>query len=500
MVAVRPIFLNGKGCTVFFRLVLCAVAGLAGQQGAEREATPQQAVASFERFFTLVSRGEVAIHMETWLDATNAAAGDPKALQRYRAWDKNRDGALTREEGAAGLRTDLVAQVEEQMTADANGDAALDRTEFSLAVPDTQAAKDSAGLTARQLTMFRSADRDQNQRITRDEAVASQAYRLSHGYRGRFAAYLARGCDSNHDGRYDLTEFAHVYGVVPGAGISPELRSAYAGKATNPEPLDRYAMMMRIIHWPLSQIDELAARLAKVDASPTRSTAGTDATLLKLFDLLDTGHQMRVPLNRFFDALNFQQAEARQVKRLRELDVNGDGEVTREEARTALRNQIKTQVDRTMNTDADGNGVVSLEEYALSFPDVKEKPGADGVTAAQRRGFQLYDADADGKVTREEARKIVEQGYESFFWPHWMALRAHALDQDRDGFLDATESAGLLAQLTKVETTKAARAVEAMADRLALKQLPHLFQRVSPADRPKVEETLGRLAPANSTN
>src|SRR5688572_8919881 len=51
------------------------------------------------------------------------------------------------------------------------------------------------------------------------------------------------------------------------------------------------------------------------------------AVFLKLFDLLDKDGDGSLPLSEIFDALELQQAEARQVKRVRALDRNGDGKV-----------------------------------------------------------------------------------------------------------------------------------------------------------------------------
>src|SRR5262245_41858882 len=84
-------------------------------------------------------------------------------------------------------------------------------------------------------------------------------------------------------------------------------------------------------------------------------TSDAVEVFLKVFDALDTDRDGVVPLPELFDALSLEQAEARQVKRARALDRNGDGKVTRAEAVAGIEAEIVYQTNRWMNTDADGD-------------------------------------------------------------------------------------------------------------------------------------------------
>jgi hypothetical protein len=178
---------------------------------------------------------------------------------------------------------------------------------------------------------------------------------------------------------------------------------------------------------------------------PFRAARASDAVavFLKAFDALDTDRDGVVPLPEMFDALSLEQAEARQVKRVRALDRNGDGKVTRDEAVAGIHAEIVYQTNRWMNTDADGDDRLTPAEYALSFPDPEGKAGASGLTPAQQKTFKDYDINGDGEITRDEAETRVVRGHSGIYWSQWMTVRARRADRDRDGELDEREFASL---------------------------------------------------------
>ena len=176
---------------------------------------------------------------------------------------------------------------------------------------------------------------------------------------------------------------------------------------------------------------------------PLVNTSEATAQFLKLFDTLDEDRDGIVPLPVIFEALNLLQAEARQVKRARALDGNGDGKVTRAEANAGIHAEIVYQTKRGMNTDADGDEALTPQEYALSYADPNGKADANGLTPAQLRGFKDDDLNGDGKVTRDEIETRVVQAYAGGYWMQWMAVRARRADRNRDGVIDETEFAAL---------------------------------------------------------
>jgi Ca2+-binding EF-hand superfamily protein len=180
-------------------------------------------------------------------------------------------------------------------------------------------------------------------------------------------------------------------------------------------------------------------------AQPSGVTHHAEAVkmFLQLFDVLDEDRDGIVPLVVIFEALNLQQAEARQIKRARALDGNSDGKVTYDEARAGIQRELTYQTNRGMNTDADGDDILTPQEYALSFADPNGKPDASGLTLSQQRGFREDDLNGDGKVTRNEIEARVAHAYEDGYWVQWMAARARRADRNRDGFIDEREFASL---------------------------------------------------------
>lgn len=227
--------------------------------------------------------------------------------------------------------------------------------------------------------------------------------------------------------------------------------------------------------------------------SPFTSAKASDAAamFLKLFDALDADRDGVVPLADVFDALNLGQAEARQVKRARALDGNGDGKVTRAEAIAGVHAEITYQTNRGMNTDADGDDILTPVEYSLSFPDPNGKADASGLTSAQMRGFKEDDLNGDGRITRDEIETRVVRAYAGIYWSQAMAFRARRADRDRDGAIDEQEFALLegLPSLTP-ETQKRFQAAGAKDGKLSAQSMQLLFIRLNDEQRAEAEKRI----------
>lgn len=218
------------------------------------------------------------------------------------------------------------------------------------------------------------------------------------------------------------------------------------------------------------------------------------AMFLRVFDYIDEDYDGVVPLADFFRVLDLRQAEARQIKSIRQLDQDSDSLVTRAEAEAGAHAQMEYQVQRTLSTDANGDGMVSPREYALSYPDTSgEAVDADGLTPAQRRGFRRLDTDSDGRTTQAEVERVISESYARWYWSQWMAARAQHLDRDGDGFLDESERDPLKA-LEPDETE----------ERIALREVLYWFYRAKPADRSALEAQFedieGHTLHANNPN
>lgn len=256
-------------------LALIASLTFAQSQTQSKYTTPAEAAVEFERFFDLLDKDrDGAVPLADMLDAHNAG-DDPRAVARIKAWDKNRNGHIERQEGSDGVKHDLMTVVNEQMKVDTDGDGILSLTEFTLAVPDPNGEKTPSGLTRRQEIMFRSADTDKDNKYSRAESIATNSYRWAHSYRGRYTAYRARVFDLNQDRQYDLAEFALIYGVKPGESVPQAIQEKFKGTGATPANHNYYNVMMRIIHFPLAEMDELDRRISAYQQSHGEAKAET---------------------------------------------------------------------------------------------------------------------------------------------------------------------------------------------------------------------------------
>jgi Ca2+-binding EF-hand superfamily protein len=224
---------------------------------------PEDAAAAFTAFFATIDRdrdGKVTVN--DLLDAHNAEASDSKTLTRLTTWDSNKDGFVTQAEGEAGVIAYVLDQVEQQLKADGDSNGTLSLVEFALAVPDPNGEKlAGSDVTKRQELMFRSADTDKNNQYTRAEAIASMSRRSQYGYIGRRVAYRARIFDLNQDRKYDLNEFALIYGAKPGEAIPSAILEKHNSKSFGAGNHTYYNVMMRLIHAPQTELQEIDARL-----------------------------------------------------------------------------------------------------------------------------------------------------------------------------------------------------------------------------------------------
>ncbi|MCI0387686.1 MAG: hypothetical protein MOB07_02795 [Acidobacteria bacterium] len=238
----------------------------------------------------------------------------------------------------------------------------------------------------------------------------------------------------------------------------------------------------------------LSPSVRKPASFSTAQASDAAAVFLKLFDALDADRDGVVPLADLFDALNLQRAEARQVKRARALDGNGDGKVARAEAIAGVHAEITYQTNRGMNTDADGDDILTPVEYALSYADPNGKADASGLTTAQQKGFKEDDLNGDGKITRDEIETRVVRAYSGIYWAQAMAFRARRADRNRDGALDEQEFALLEglppSQPLPTEARKRFQAAGAKDGKLSAQSLQLLFLRLNDEQRAAAEKRM----------
>jgi hypothetical protein len=90
-----------------------------------------------------------------------------------------------------------------------------------------------------------------------------------------------------------------------------------------------------------------------------------------------------------------------------------NGRVERREALDGVKADLLSVVDEQMKVDSDGDGLLSLAEYALAVPDPHSEKTASGLTRRQEIMFRSADTNKDSKYSREESLAT-----NSYRWTH----------------------------------------------------------------------------------
>jgi Ca2+-binding EF-hand superfamily protein len=245
---------------------------------------------------------------------------------------------------------------------------------------------------------------------------------------------------------------------------------------------------------------EATSGLAPGQTSQTASDAeraDPQAMFLRLFDLIDADGDGVAPLADIFDALDLKRAEARQVKRVRALDADGDGKVTRAEVVAGVRAELAYQTQRRLNTDADGDGELTPIEYSLAVSDPDGKADAGGLTPLQRSAFKADDLDGNGRITRAEIETRLARAHAGGYWALLMAVRARRADNNQDGVIDEQEFALLIgksvAERLLEDIRKQVPMSGAMDGKLTIQNLQILFIRMNETERIEAEKRMAAL-------
>jgi Ca2+-binding EF-hand superfamily protein len=245
---------------------------------------------------------------------------------------------------------------------------------------------------------------------------------------------------------------------------------------------------------PLAQDTARTQHQGQANHSSAAQRDDPVAMFLRLFDLLDADGDGVTPLVDIFDALDLKRAEARQVKRVRALDANSDGKVTRAEVIAGVRAEVEYQIRRRLNTDADGDGELASLEYALSVPDPEGKADSSGLTPLQQSAFKADDLDGNGRITRLEIETRISRAHAGSYWALRMAVRTRRGDINHDGVIDEREFALLMGKPAGEQLSEAERKRLAMTGasdgRLTVQNLQILFMRMDETGRIEAEKRM----------
>ena len=84
---------------------------------------------------------------------------------------------------------------------------------------------------------------------------------------------IARVFDLNQDRKYDLNEFALVYGAKPGEPIPPAILDKHNSKSFGAGNHSYYHVMMRLIHAPQAELQEIDARITAYEKQHAATAA-----------------------------------------------------------------------------------------------------------------------------------------------------------------------------------------------------------------------------------
>lgn len=429
--------------------------------------TIADAVASFTRYYDLFDKerkGQVSL--ATLLEAMSGGeAGEVRTLNRYKGWDKDKDGLISRAEMTTGIEASVTAMVEQQLKADADADGALTPAEYLLSIPATgnpnnpainQANQDknANGLTSRQQRMFDSADLDKDGKISRAEILGSQARRASNAYLAMAIVAHAHVCDVNQDGQLDLAEFGLMYGLKPGEPLPPQAATRFKGRDGSRASLSFQGLWQMIHHDSKADLDEMDRHINAFEQAPKSApaTSASDLAPAKpedaaaafggFFGVVDKDSDGKVTLAELLDAHNAEESDAKTLSHFKSWDTDRDGFIIQREGEAGVKAYVLDQVEQQLKADGDGNGVLSLSEFALAVPDPNgEKLTGSDITRRQELMFRSADTDKDSRYTRAEAIASMSRRSQYGYIGRRVAYRARAFDLNLDRKYDLNEFA-----------------------------------------------------------
>lgn len=143
----------------------------------------------------------------------------------------------------------------------------------------------------------------------------------------------------------------------------------------------------------------------------------------------------------------------------RSLDKNGDGTLSVEEIRDGMVKQglkvPKTFEDILKGIDSNGSGELDYSEFVAATIDQKVYMQRDVMWAA----FRTFDLDGDGRITREELGKVLNNGnVEESFGAERIEKMIAEVDENGDGVIDFDEFCAMLCPRKRVRASGAGNA------------------------------------------
>ncbi len=212
----------------------------------------------------------------------------------------------------------------------------------------------------------------------------------------------------------------------------------------------------------------------------------------KVFDDLCLPGEDTVPLKTVMSCFFSDDPTPRQVRRILDYDPTEDGRIDRDEMYHGFTAFVFFQVYRRMDLDGDGDGALSLREYALEIPDDTGRRDEEGYLPQQRRYFEQADLNGDETVTREEIIQQFSESYLQSFGGYFLGYKLEPADANHDHILTVEELAAVLGQETVTADVEAlAEAWNIRDGEISTHILNGRFGRMTPAEQVAVAMIVG---------
>lgn len=358
---------------------------------------------------------------------------DPRRSKRLAAYDRDHDGLVDRAEFWEGRQALMKRQIDRMMRTDVNSDGQLTLREFSLGFPDPKGKFNDDGFTTRQVLYFKSSDLNKDGVVSEPEVRQRMMQQGVQYYSALGLTHRMLALDADGDRAIELQEFAHL--LDPSGEPSKEIKTAFAsygpkdGKLTY-GPLYRSLIQMTPEKRSAVELQVATHEVRKQLGEATKS----------LFAVTDSNRDGQADFDEVADLYGGGEIAEAQIQLVVALDADGDRKLTEEEFFHGLQGYTQARfVDRTMALDGDGDGVLSMKEYSLSYPDPDSQVDESGFTPGQVASFKHHDMNADGKLRREEMSVVSSRFVVQSVRSTVIMARAFQFDENDDDVLDLEE-------------------------------------------------------------
>ncbi len=376
-----------------------------------------------------------AISIPQVLDALGLRADivSPRIMQILSLFDGDSDGQITRAEFVKGHEKFARQQTARVMGTDGDGNQKLSLKEYALGMPDPKGHKLKSGYTERQVAGFNAFDVDKDGFVTAAEVENHIVADMVDHYDGITLGHRLFALDADGNRALSVAELQRLYGAkAPSLAQAAKLLTKLGGKAGT---LTRQRAIAGFERLSTTERDELKLRLDRREVSQQIAAA-----VQQLYAVSDVDGDAELTLAELASMYGQDALKEGQLQLILSFDANKDRRLNRAEILEGLRKFADARmVTRSMALDVNADGKLTMQEYALGFPDPKSPKNDDGYTKAQIAGFAANDVNGDDKVTRLELEVVASRNITMILRSTATAAAAFRFDANKDRVLNREE-------------------------------------------------------------